>query len=132
MRSMIGRRYFMAVDFFHDEFDDRFEDEWEDQGRRNKNARKKLELNKKRIGTSKRQIRLPKLSVPASFEWYDCVMIPVLILGAIGIIFNFPEVSFFFFKLTIWTIDIVFVLVVIAAILLLISLAFRRRRRYYY
>lgn len=90
------------------------------------------QIQKNRRRKRGRSFSFPRFSVPASWAWYDCVMVPLLILSGLYVVFNFADVTFFFFKLTIWMIDLAFVLIAILLLVLVIALIFRRRRRFYY
>ncbi len=107
------------LDEDENEFIERNKERFRSGGKKRRRSRKKI------------QFQIPHFSLPTGFAWYDYIMIPVCILGVIYVILNFAEVTFFFFKLTIWAIDISFVLLVIALILLLLSRLFRRRRYYW-
>lgn len=62
-------------------------------------------------------------------QWYDFVLLPLLLLAAILVLCNLPAVLLFFFKLNIYLIDIFFVIGGFL-LLVLILIWYIGRRRY--
>ena len=77
-----------------------------------------------------RGITMPEFQIPSWMEWYDMVMIPVLLIAAILVIINLEEVLLAFFKVTVVLMDFLFVLILIVGIGVAVRLMLRNRRRW--
>lgn len=66
----------------------------------------------------------------SQMEWYDYIMIPVLVILALVVVFAFDNVMQLYVLLTMRLIDLGFVLLVILIIVLVLMFIFGRPRRY--
>lgn len=89
----------------------------------------KQQQKEKRIRAGRRP-HLPTIHLPAWMEWYDMVMIPVMIIAAVLVVINIEDVLLAFFKVTVVVLDmlILAMAVVGVGVLVLVLLSFRRRR----
>ena len=88
-------------------------------------------VRKKRRSFHLPSIHLPNVHLPDWLQWYDYIMIPLLLLAAVEIVRNLSSVFVFFVLLTIRLIDFLFIILVIIVVILLVMLWFRgggRRR----
>ena len=71
---------------------------------------------------------LPRISLPSSLEWYDYIMIPLLVVIAIMIVLNFSSVMEFFFVLTVRVLSLGFELLTFHIIIAIIIAIIKRSK----
>ena len=90
---------------------------------------------KKRASKRKNNWSMPRIRLPLWMEWYDMIMIPLLVAAGIWILCNFERVIMIFLGITLTILDMLMVVILIALIVLILWLWFGRgrggRRRYF-
>ena len=82
----------------------------------------------RRKRTRGRKSKIPDIFNGSALEWYDWVMIPLLIFMGVMIVLHFDGIMTFFLFLTIRLIDLGLIILLFIFLILFVILIFRRRR----